>query len=124
MSRIIAYCGLVCSNCPAFLATKNDDEAAREKTAAFYAKEYGFNFKPEDINCDGCLAVGGRLLDFCKNCEIKQCCSKKGLENCAVCDEQPCEILVKFHEFSPYAKDSLVFSKLLLSKTICSSKII
>ncbi len=47
MSRIIAYCGLVCSNCPAFLATKNDDDAAREKTAAFYAKEYGFNLKPK-----------------------------------------------------------------------------
>jgi RNA polymerase sigma-70 factor (ECF subfamily) len=70
MSRIIAYCGLVCSNCPAFLATINDDDSAREKTAVFYAMEYGFNLKPKDINCDGCLAVGGRLLDFCKNCEI------------------------------------------------------
>ena len=36
MPKMIAYCGLVCSNCPTFLATKNDDDAAREKTAAAY----------------------------------------------------------------------------------------
>lgn len=106
MSKIIARCGLICSNCPTFLATKNDNDDAREKTAAFYAKEYGFNLKPEDINCDGCLAIGGRLLDFCKNCEIRQCCNNKNLPHCAVCDEQLCEKLVKFHEFSPHAKAS------------------
>ena len=46
---MIAYCGLVCSSCPTFLATQNDDDAAREKTAAFYSKKFGFNLKPEDI---------------------------------------------------------------------------
>lgn len=106
MSRMIAYCGLVCSSCPSFLATKNDDDVAREKTAALYAELYGFNLKPEEINCDGCLTVGGRQINYCQTCEIKECCSKKGLENCAVCNEQPCEKLVKFHEFSPDAKAS------------------
>lgn len=104
MSGMIAYCGLVCSSCPQFLATKIDNDVAREKTAAFLAKKFGLNLKPEDINCDGCLAVGGRLLDFCMTCEIKKCCSKKGLENCTVCNEQPCKELVKLHEFSPGAK--------------------
>lgn len=104
MSRMIAYCGLVCSSCPTFLATKNNDDVAREKTAALYAEKYGFNLKPEDINCDGCLTVGGRQIGYCQTCEIKQCCSKKGLENCALCDEQQCEKLISFHEFSPEAK--------------------
>jgi hypothetical protein len=36
---MIAYCGLVCSNCPAFLATKNNDNTAREKVAAFYQED-------------------------------------------------------------------------------------
>lgn len=106
MSRMIAYCGLVCSVCPSFLATKNNDDAAREKTAVFLASKFGLNLKPEDINCDGCLSEGGRLLDFCRTCGIKRCCSQKGLENCAVCDEQPCAELVKFHQFSPDAKAS------------------
>lgn len=104
MSRMIAYCGLVCSSCPSFLATQNDDDAARAKTAAFLAEKFGLNLKPEDINCDGCLTVEGRLLDFCQTCGIKQCCSKRGLENCVLCGEQQCEKLISFHEFSPDAK--------------------
>ncbi len=39
MSKMIAYCGLVCSDCPTFLATRNDDDAAREKTADLYAEK-------------------------------------------------------------------------------------
>ncbi|WP_238456558.1 DUF3795 domain-containing protein [Desulfotruncus arcticus] len=102
---MIACCGLVCSNCPTFLATKNDDDVAREKTAALYAKLYGFNLKPEEINCDGCLTTGGRQIGYCQTCGIKQCCGQKGLENCAYCTEQQqCEKIKSFHKFSPEAK--------------------
>ena len=106
MEEMIAYCGLTCSSCPTFLATQNDDDVAREKTAAFYSEKFGFNLKPEDINCDGCLSDGGKLIAYCQTCEIRKCCSEKGLNNCAVCDEQPCEKLIKFYEFSPDAKAS------------------
>ena len=108
---MIAYCGLVCSECPTFLATLHDDDAARAKTAAFYAEQFGFDWQPEDINCDGCLSKGGKLIAYCQFCEIRKCCRDKNLENCAVCDEQPCDKLAKFHAFSPDAKtrfDSLV----------------
>jgi hypothetical protein len=111
MQKMIAYCGLVCSNCPAFLATKKDDDIAREKTAAFYHEKYGFNLKLEDINCDGCLSEGSKLLIYCQSCDIRRCCREKSLNNCAVCTEQPCEKLKKFHEFSTEAKtcfDALV----------------
>ena len=106
MPKMVAYCGLVCSDCPTFLATKNNDDAAREKTAAMYVKKFGFEITPEEINCEGCLAVGGRLLGYCGTCKIRKCCSEKGLENCAVCDEQPCEHLDNFHNFSSWAKAS------------------
>ena len=104
MSEMIACCGLVCSSCPTFLATQKDDDALREKTAAFYAKQYGLNFKPEEINCDGCLSEGGKLIGYCQTCEIRKCCREKGLDNCASCSEQPCEKLLAFHDFSPHAK--------------------
>ena len=104
MEKMIAYCGLVCSDCPTFLATKNDDDAARAQTAALYSEKFGFNLKPEDINCDGCLSKGGKLIAYCETCTIRKCCTDKNLENCAVCDEQPCDKLTKFHEFSPDAK--------------------
>ena len=104
MSKIIAYCGLFCSSCPTFLATQNDDDVAREKTAAFYFEKFGFNLEPEEINCDGCLSEGGKPIGYCRSCEIRRCCREKALDNCAICGEQPCEKLKKFHEFSPDVK--------------------
>lgn len=106
MPKIIACCGLVCSSCPVFIATQNDDDNAREKTAVFFSKKYGFDFKPEDINCDGCLSEGGRLIAHCSICEIRKCCREKGIENCVICKNQPCGILVRFHELSADAKAS------------------
>jgi len=106
MSKMIAYCGLVCSNCPTFIATQNDDDAAREKTAALYAQKFGMNLQKEDINCDGCLSVGERKIGYCQVCEIRQCCLGRGLEHCVICPEQPCEKILRFHEFSPEAKAS------------------
>ncbi len=104
MPKMIAYCGLVCSDCPTFLATQNDDDAGREKTVALYSEKFGIDLKPEDINCDGCLSTSGKLIGYCQNCEIRKCCREKGLENCAVCKEQSCDKLSTFHEFSPDAK--------------------
>ena len=37
MDRRIAYCGLDCEACDAYLATIRDDQALREKTAALWA---------------------------------------------------------------------------------------
>ena len=106
MSKMIAYCGLVCSTCPTFIATQNDDDVARKETAALYAEKFGLDFKPEDINCDGCKSEEGTLIGYCQTCEIRQCCREKGLENCAHCNDQPCEKLIQFHEFSTDAKAS------------------
>jgi len=108
MQRMIAYCGLVCSNCPTFLATQADDDA-RENAAAFYHERYGFNLPPKDINCDGCLSDTGKLMVYCQSCDIRKCCQEKSLNNCAVCSEEPCEKLNKFHEFSTEAKTPFPF---------------
>ena len=106
MTTMIACCGLVCSDCPTFIATRNDDDSARAETAAFYRDTYGLDLKPEEINCDGCLSTGGTLIGYCRTCEIRKCCLDRKIENCAVCDHQPCDKLIQFHEFSPAAKKS------------------
>lgn len=103
MAKMIAYCGLVCSDCPTFIATLNDDDAYREKTAALYAEKFGVQLQKEEINCDGCRTEGGRQIGYCQVCEIRKCCREKDLTNCALC-EQPCDKLVRFHQFSPEAK--------------------
>lgn len=106
MPKMVAYCGLVCSDCPTFIATQNDDDAAREKTVALYAEKCGMVLQKEDINCDGCLSEGGRHIGYCQTCEIRQCCLGRGLKHCVVCPEQPCDKLRRFHEFSPEAQTS------------------
>jgi hypothetical protein len=105
MEEMIAYCGLECTKCPTFLATQNNDDAARAKTAVFYSEKFGFNLKPEEINCDGCLSDGGKLISYCQTCKIRECCRGRGLENCTVCEDQPCDKLAELHKFSPDARD-------------------
>ena len=107
MDKMIAYCGLVCTECPAYLATQKDDDAERKKVAEKWNKEFDGNFKIEDINCDGCLAESDRLLGFCQQCEIRKCGQKKGVVNCAYCDDYGCEKLTKFFNMAPAAKKNL-----------------
>jgi hypothetical protein len=116
MSQMIAYCGLICSNCPTFLATQSDDDAARAKTAALYSEKFGLDLRPEEINCDGCKSQSGKLIGYCQSCAIRQCCSEKGLDSCVSCADQPCEELIRFHAFSPDAKASFETLKSKLTK--------
>ncbi len=104
MSKMIAFCGLVCSDCPTYIATKTDDNNARAKTAQFYNEKFGFDCTAEDINCDGCRTPNGRKMAYCQDCEIRECGTKKGVENCFQCAQAPCDKLDTFFEFSPDAK--------------------
>lgn len=87
--KMIAFCGIVCDDCRAFIATQtNDAELKREVAKAWSTKKE--TLKPEDIDCDGCLATGKRLFKFCQVCEVRRCGHEKGVENCAYCREFPC----------------------------------
>ena len=105
MEKIIAFCGIVCSECPAFLATQNDDDDARRRTVDLWKKQFNVDLKPEDINCkEGCLSDGEDKFGHCKVCEIRKCGREKDLENCAHCDEYACETLGSFFKRAPEAK--------------------
>lgn len=87
MNDLIAYCGLNCEKCDAFIATKNNDNALREKTAKLWSELNNVLILPEHINCDGCR-VNGRKTVFCdKLCPIRQCAMQKGVETCGECSE-------------------------------------
>lgn len=104
---MIAYCGIACAQCPTFLAAKKDDDQAREKVAREWSQQFGFDLKPADINCEGCLAEGGRLFGHCQVCEIRKCGREKEVENCAYCGDYACEKLTKFFKIAPYAREAL-----------------
>jgi hypothetical protein len=107
MNQMISFCGLVCSECPAFEATRDDDDAKRKETAEAWSKSYGSDIKPEDINCFGCLTREGELFNYCTVCEIRKCAVAKDVENCAHCAEYACARLTAFFAMAPQAKATL-----------------
>ena len=102
-----ACCGLVCSECGAFIATASDDDNKRAEVAQLWSKQYNVDIKPEEINCDGCISNSDRLIGHCKVCEIRKCARQKALANCAYCGEYACEKLEAFFKMVPDAKKSL-----------------
>ena len=107
MEQMIAHCGLVCSECPAFIATQRNDDRLREETAEMWAKLYNAPLKAADINCDGCLSDGPRLLGHCHVCEIRSCARGRQLTNCGHCADFSCDKLAQIFQTVPEAKGRL-----------------
>jgi hypothetical protein len=107
VEKMIAFCGLTCTECPAFIATQKNDNEERKKVAEMWSKEFKRDIKPEDINCDGCLIDSNNLFSYCKVCEIRKCGKEKRVENCADCDEYACEKLTDFFKMAPQSKTAL-----------------
>lgn len=108
MRDMIAYCGLDCEKCDAYLATINDDQALREKTAKLWAELNNAPILPEHINCKGCRVDGVKTV-FCNNlCGIRQCALKKGVTTCGVCQElENCQTVGSVLANSPEAAKNL-----------------
>lgn len=107
MEEIIAYCGIVCTECPAYIATQNDDPEALKRTAEKWSEEYQSDIKADDVICDGCLLGHTRYCSHCAECEIRACAIAKDMANCAHCDQYGCEKLTGFLQFVPTAKAKL-----------------
>ena len=107
MKTMIAYCGINCKECPAYIATQNNDDAARAKVAQEWQKMFNPNIKPEDINCDGCTSKSLRLFQHCKECGIRLCGIEKKIENCADCQEYTCDKLEDFFKMVPNCRVTL-----------------
>jgi hypothetical protein len=103
----IAYCGLVCTDCGAFIATKNNDNAKRKAVAAEWTQKYKVDIKPEDINCVGCIVPSGKHIGHWSMCEIHNCGADKGVVNCAYCADYACDKLEKFFQMAPLMKTNL-----------------
>ena len=109
MRNRIAYCGLDCEKCDAYLATRNDDQALREQTAKLWAALNNVPILPEDIHCEGCRAKGTKT-PFCESfCEIRQCALKKGVSTCGDCsDLETCPTVAPIHSNNPEALKNLI----------------
>ena len=108
MKQLIAICGLDCEKCDAFIATKNNDQALREKTAKLWAELNNAPILPEHINCEGCRMDGVKTV-FCGTlCEIRKCAMAKGLDTCGDCPEKDiCPKVGVIWQNNPQAKKNL-----------------
>jgi hypothetical protein len=105
--KMIAFCGLTCTECPGYVATKSGDEEALKKVAAQWSEEFGGDLSIDDVRCDGCHSLEGPWMSHCSECKIRACGTQKGLANCAGCDEYACDKLTEFFGFVPEAKATL-----------------
>ncbi|HTW91324.1 MAG TPA: DUF3795 domain-containing protein [bacterium] len=106
MPEMIAFCGIDCNACPAQIATRTNDAALREKTAAEWSKSFGHEFKPEQVNCAGCTGDGAQNA-YCSMCEIRKCATGRKVATCADCGDYGCATLSGFHKNAPEAKAHL-----------------
>lgn len=107
MSKMIAYCGLTCSDCPAYVATQANDADAIAQVAKQWSAEYGSQIDAADCWCNGCVAEKGPWMSHCAECGMRACGVEKGVENCAHCDDYGCEKLREFFALVPDAERTL-----------------
>lgn len=108
MRNMIAYCGLDCEKCDAYLATINDDQALREKTAKLWAELNNAPILPEHINCEGCRVDGIKTVYCDSLCGIRQCALKKGVATCGGCpDLEICQTVGMITSNNPDALKNL-----------------
>ena len=107
MERMIARCGLICTECPAYIATKANDPAAIDEVVLLWREAHDPNITAEQVWCDGCLSDGPHHCGHWSDCGVQTCASSRGVLNCAVCDDYGCEIITAFTNFVPQAKEML-----------------
>lgn len=105
--KLIAFCGLVCTECPAYLAKRTNDDEIRKRTVNEWSSD-DFPLEIGEINCDGCISEG-ELFKHCTMCQVRACGSEKGVLNCAYCADYPCDKLEGLWGFlqAPEAREIL-----------------
>lgn len=84
---MIAYCGLDCEKCDARIATVNNDDVLRVKTAELWTRLNGIEITKDQINCMGCCEDGIKT-PFCDSlCAIRKCAVAKAYASCGECGE-------------------------------------
>lgn len=109
MTPMIAFCGLDCSKCEAYLATQANDEAEKERIAAQWRQQFSApSITAAYVTCDGCTDLQGHAGGHCLECDIRACALERGVANCAHCTGyEGCDRLARFLGEVPAAKATL-----------------
>jgi hypothetical protein len=99
--KMISYCGIDCSKCETFLATRADSHEARKKIAEKCLIQFNVKLEPEQINCGGCKSDDAKCTFAETLCEIRKCNMERSNPHCALCSEYKCKKLKKAIESAP-----------------------
>jgi hypothetical protein len=90
MAIRMSACGVICSECGAYLAGQKADEAFQQRVADAWQSIYKLDVAPEALSCGGCLNVDAPAFATCNDCFVRQCVLAKGIAHCGLCDQYPC----------------------------------
>jgi hypothetical protein len=102
LNDLTAICGPSCTQCPAYIASREGNRVELARIAVEWTKAIGRTFTPDDIVCDGCRVPGNHRSTYCATCDIRNCAQSKGNITCAHCAECPCDKIV-----APQAREAL-----------------
>ncbi len=108
--QLIACCGLNCESCEARIATVNNDDELREKTAQKWSEMNNTKeITAATINCMGCRTDGIKFSYCSDYCEIRKCVNQKGFDTCRDCEEiDTCQTVGALFQHVPEAKQNLL----------------
>ncbi|MFH0962058.1 MAG: DUF3795 domain-containing protein [archaeon] len=89
--KLLSFCGLDCSKCPAHLAMKTGELKYKKEAFEKWGRKYA-GLRIEEIGCVGCVS-SGKLWPGCSSCPVRACGMERRRENCGSCEEYPCEKL-------------------------------
>jgi hypothetical protein len=89
---MMSACGVMCSECPAYLGAARGIEHQRQTVDAWH-RIYGLRETPDAISCGGCLGPDDQLFHTMGHCEARRCCRAKGFGSCAECAVEGCPAL-------------------------------
>lgn len=87
---MVGICGDNCSFCPRYVASQNGSVEAIEKVKKMWVR-LGLrkpDFPLQAMTCNGCLPE-----NKCAYSELRSCVNSKGVENCGLCSQYPCETI-------------------------------
>jgi len=90
MTVHMSACGVVCSECGAYVAARKQDPSLQQHVAAVWNRIYKLDVKPESVSCGGCLNLDAVPFATCKDCYVRECVLAKGIAHCGLCDAYPC----------------------------------
>jgi hypothetical protein len=89
MTKTVSACGVLCSDCPAYLGAAKGT-AHQERTVAAWRRIYGLQESIKNISCGGCLGPDDQLFHTSLACKARRCCQSKGFATCAECPVEFC----------------------------------